>query len=712
MNEWQTTSEGSLADRVEFGRYDLVQKIAHGGMAEIFLATERGAPLGTPPVIVKRILPELAHDPQFLGMFVNEAQLAAQMRHPNVVRVVDFGEHRGHLYMVMEYVDGLDCWRFSRRLFPWGRNHTALAVSIMCDVLLALEYVHGMTDVNGHPLHVVHRDISPSNIYLSLDGNVKLGDFGIARIRSRRYRQTTMIPKGKFGYMAPEQVEGRPIDQRSDIFAAGVVLAEILIGKKLFSGHSQLGVLLDIRDARLDTLEQNADKVEQALLAIIRRAVSREPDGRPQTAGELRDELLAYLAARAGRPPQSELADQVRRAVELRSKSVKPDAGQEQTPLTADPFQSRAGRETDLTAMRGSFPTARPGSDPPEPTGRFPRLGGSFLGDGTPVTLETTPFSAEDHYSARLADGTTVGPTSFAHLVELIYSDKVGPETPVSVDGEVFVPAAERPELARHLPTYTPTRDLTEIETPDRRGLLEMESPSEVVLSLAVRNETGLLGCESGGRRKEVYYRDGHPVYVASNNPAELLGEFLVARSAIDRMDLEMALSLLPKYNGHLGDTLIALGMLSAVDLFNHISAQITFRFDDLLGWKRGNYEFYRGVGCRADVLEVALDPFAIVRDRLLEQASRIAPFDLLGAMSQALVTPTSAARDLSRRLMLPHDVEQIAGGLRETRKLGDWAASLKNGRSKENLARGLFVAIETGMWTSDGPQPPWREGA
>jgi eukaryotic-like serine/threonine-protein kinase len=706
MNDWQTQSEDPLADRVEFGRYDLVQKIAHGGMAEIFLATERDAPIGTPPVVIKRILPELARDPQFLGMFVNEAQLAAQMLHPNVVRVLDFGEHRGHLYMVMEYVDGLDCWRFSRRLFPWGRNHTAIAVSIMCDVLLALEYVHGMTDVNGHALHVVHRDISPSNIYLSLEGRVKLGDFGIARIRSRRYRQTTMIPKGKFGYMAPEQVEGRQVDKRSDIFAAGVVLAEILIGKKLFSGHSQLGVLLDIRDARLDTLEQNADKIEPVLLSIIRRAVSREPDARPQTAAAFKGELLAYLDARTGRPSAAELAEQVRRAVELRgTKSVKPDAGQEQTPLTADPFQGRAGHETDPTAMRRIS-----GSEPPEPTGRVPRLDGSFLGEGTPITLETTPFNAEGHYTARLEGGMTVGPTSFAHLVELIYSDKIGPETPISVDGRAFVPACERPELARHLPAYTPTRDLDEIETPDRRGLLEMESPSEVVLSLAVRGETGLLVCESESRRKEAYYRDGRPIYVASNDPTELLGEFLVSRSAIDRMDLEMALSLLPKYNGHLGDTLIALGMLSAVDLFEHISAQIAFRFGDLLGWTTGEYEFYRGVGCRADVLEVPLDAFAIVRGRMIDEASRIAPFEILAAMSEALVTPTSAVRDLSRKLALPRDIEQITAGLRETRRLGDWSDSLRDGRSKENLAKGLYVAIETGMWTSDGPSPPWRD--
>jgi serine/threonine-protein kinase len=695
------------SESARFGRYVLARKIGHGGMAEVFLGHLREESLEERPCVIKCILPELAHDPQFLAMFVNEAQLAAQMSHPNIVKVLDFGEHEGRLFMAMEYVDGLDCWRFARRLHPWGDDHAALAVWIVCRVLEALEYAHEMTDVNGRPLNVIHRDLSPSNIYLSSRGEVKLGDFGIARIDSNRYREISMIPKGKFGYVAPEQVEGLPIDRRADIFAVGVVLAELLIGKKMFSGQSQLSVLLDIKEARLDTLERNVDRVEPALLEVLYSALARSPTERFATASDFLEELERFLT-REGRTPDAKiLATQIKQAVDLSERrSSQPIGVQPATPITEQTTP------VDVSAVRP------PSLMPPTPTtaqvtpvaSLFPEHDTSPFADGTPVTHES-PLAEEDwKYTAKLADGRIVGPTPYAHIIELICSDEIGPETMVSVDGgKHFEPASRRPELTRHLPAYTPTWDESEIETPDRRGVLQLEAPSELILSLALNLETGMLICKQAERRKEIYFQEGRPVYISSNDPEELLGEYLVSQDALDRSELELALALLPKFNGHMGDTIIALGMLSAVELFNYIADQIKARFKDLVSWQYGHYDFFRGITCRPDVFEVSLEPFEIVSDHLISTSEKIPVESTLRTLAECTVSPSNMTRGILSRLSLPEEINDLLQDLLEPLAVNDLAAPRTAKEDRRTLSRALYIGVETGVWVLDGATPPWR---
>ena len=673
-----------------FGNYRLLQKLAHGGMAEVFVGVERDAGPGAPRLVVKRILPDLAQDPRFVAMFLNEAQLAAQMSHPNIARVLDFGEQQGRLFMVMEYVEGLDCWKFSRRLYPWGERHEALAVYIAMGVLAGLDYAHHMTDVNGKPLSVVHRDLSPSNIYLSTAGEVKVGDFGIARIDSRRYRRVEVIPKGKFGYMAPEQVEGRAIDRRADVYSVGVVLAELLIGRKLFSGSSQLSVLLDIRDGRMDALDNAEDRVSPELMRVVRGALARKPSDRFASASEFRAALAGHLAARGEAPTAADLAEQIGRALDLKDpRSSTPGERRSTTPRPEERNLERTPLAVDVRADD----TAR-------------RASGADVGE-TPVTAQQDGAAGPGRYSARLAGGFVVGPTSFAHIIELIYSDRIHAGTEISIDGRNFVPASDIAELARHLPAYTPTAEVESAVSPHRRGYLEMETPNEVLLSLAVNGEEGLLVCQRENRRKEIYLREGSPVYVGSNDPTELLGESLVKGGVIDRMELEMALALLPKFNGHMGDTLIALGMLSAVDLFSHITRQIRSRLQELLTWRAGTYEFYRGVKCRTGVFEVKIDPFAFVREELLAEMQRLDLTHVLQRMRACLVAPTPLLQKLSDRLALPSEIDE------KIKSVGDWLSvgelETAVGKSSLILARALFLALETGLWAFDGPPPPWR---
>ncbi|MCK9463852.1 MAG: protein kinase [Proteobacteria bacterium] len=684
----------SAGTSIRFGNYLLSQKLAHGGMAEVFIGTEGGARGGGRKIVVKRILPELARDPRFVAMFINEAQLAGQMDHPNLVRVLDFGDIDGQLYMVMEHVDGLDCWKLSRRMFPWGEEHEALAIYIVMSALAGLDYAHQLTDVNGKALSVVHRDLSPSNIYISAKGEVKVGDFGIARIDSVRYRPVEVTPKGKFGYMAPEQVEGRPIDRRADVYSAGVVLAELLIGQKIFSGNSQLGVLLDIRDGRMDALENNLDKVPPALLKVLRGALSRKPMVRFPTARDFRDALACYLEAKGKAPTASDLAAQVRLALELRSPlSSDPSLGRPRTPRTGEPLLERTPHAAELLADETTRAVGLARSSAEHP--------------GTPVTAESDHTGTSGRYSAKLAGGFVVGPTSYAHVIELIYSDRIDASTLVSADGREYLPAGEIPELMRHLPAYTPTSEAQDAVAPDRRGYLEMEVPSVVLLSLAVRGETGLLVCQRESRRKEVYLHEGSPQYVGSNNPTELLGECLVRDGVIDRMELEMALALLPKFSGHMGDTLIALGMLSAVDLYAHINNQIRSRLADLLTWQDGYYEFYRGVKCRPGVLEVKIDPYEFIREKLLADMQHVDFARLLDEMRSCLVAPAPLLQQLCERLALPSEIDE------KVKSVGDWLSirelEAAAGRSQLLLARAIFVALEAGLWTFDGPVPPWR---
>ena len=672
---------------VSFGQYDLELKLAHGGMAEVFLGKDRQMGPDAPKLVIKRILPELGHDSRFVAMFINEAQLAAQMDHDNIVKVINFGEVDGRLYMVMEHVDGLDCWRFSRRLHPWGDNHVALAVHIIQKVLAALTYAHGLKDVNEKPLHVVHRDLSPSNIYLSLKGDVKLGDFGIARIESTRYRPIGVIPKGKFGYMAPEQVEGLDVDQRADVYSAGVVLAELIIGQKLFSGKSRLSVMLDIRDGRIDILEKNAEMIPASLFNILRGALAIKPSDRFRNAAEFNEALEVYLETTGQTSTREQLAAQLRPALDARdTRSSLPAVNTTSPPPAAED-------DTSVHAVKGiAEHRAGVASEPDE--------------IGTPITVENDHLAGEGHYMARIDDSTTIGPTSYAHIIELICSDRITGDTLISLNNREYVSAREIPELIRHLPVYTPTCDIDEINTPDRRGLIDVEMPAEVLLSLAVNNESGLLICQQEERRKEMYFKNGHPVYVGSNDPHELLGEFLVKNGVIDRLELEMALALLPKFSGHLGDTLIALGMLSAVDLFSHITAQVNFRFSDLLDWNMGNYEFYRGVDCRSGVLEIRIDPFIFIRDRMLERMQEIDE-TILVEMRGTLIAPTSLLPRLIDKMNLPSEIDE------KIRSLGDWisVADLCEAAGGVNIliARALFVALETGLWTFDGENLPWR---
>src|SRR5450432_4364443 len=240
-----------------FGRYTLLERLALGGMAEVFHAKISSSHGFEKILVIKRILPHLAAEANFVSMFIDEAKLTAQLTHPKIVQILDFGDVDGQYFTALEYIEGFDALGLLRtaaqKRTQLPRN---LAIFIINEVLEALDYAHNARDMESRPMQIVHRDISPSNIFISKRGDVKLGDFGIAHAQRRESKTQAGTLKGKYGYMSPEQVTGGALDGRSDLFAIGIVLAEMLMGRRLYTATADLDVLLMVRDARTDRLDK------------------------------------------------------------------------------------------------------------------------------------------------------------------------------------------------------------------------------------------------------------------------------------------------------------------------------------------------------------------------------------------------------------------------------------------------------------------------
>lgn len=297
---------------IPFGRYQLIERLAIGGMAELFIATSPGEHGFAKKVVIKRLLPHLNLDPTYNAMFVDEAKLTARLVHPKIAQTFELAREGDMLFIAMEYVEGIDVLALLRECAQQRRRiEPALAAWICQEVLDALDYAHHLADDGGQSLNIVHRDISPSNVLLSSRGDVKLVDFGIARAadpqRSHKTKSGTL--KGKYGYMSPEQVIELPLDQRSDLFSVGVVLAELLTGRRLFAAANELDVLLMVRDARLTRLDKYGADLDPALQELVRKALRKNPDERWLTAAEFRDAIGEWLFETRNRVTAKNIGD-------------------------------------------------------------------------------------------------------------------------------------------------------------------------------------------------------------------------------------------------------------------------------------------------------------------------------------------------------------------------------------------------------------------
>jgi serine/threonine-protein kinase len=273
------------------GRYNIVRRVADGGMAEIFLATQLGRDGFQKPVILKRINSAIYADPQFRNMFIDEAHISMSLAHSNIAQVLDLGVASGRYFLVLELVDGWDLGRVIQRAAAVGSHlPRELGLYITADVCRALAYAHSKTD-GARSLGIVHRDISPHNILLSEQGEVKLTDFGIAKAMNKREQTGTGVVKGKVAFMSPEQAMGKPIDQRSDLFSLGTVLYLLMVHGRPFEGPTDLETLLRVQKGDFTPPEAVAPDLEPEVAAIINRALKHDPAERYQSA----DEMLADI---------------------------------------------------------------------------------------------------------------------------------------------------------------------------------------------------------------------------------------------------------------------------------------------------------------------------------------------------------------------------------------------------------------------------------
>lgn len=603
-----TPSQGRLAvGTCVLGRFIVDERLASGGTADVYLAHPTAGDLPAKQVVIKRLLASFRSDASSRAAFFEEGSLHRRFKHPNIVECYECVEVEGEPFLVMELVLGADLQRVLRLSQTRRRPIPApVACFVAREILAGLAAVHGARDDFGIPLGVVHRDVSPSNVYLSTTGLVKLGDFGIAKPATGRTPRAGSLGsaiKGKFAYLAPEQVASEPVDHRADLFAVANLAAEMMLGRPLFPGAGQLAVLLSIRDGRIDALD-GPSTIPFPLIEVLKRALARDPARRFPDATMFAEALLPFSLHEVT-TARREIGQLVRWAretsMELRAAGEHPD----QKP--ADPFPRLAMPQPSLrldSSILREDPSGphkpveiivseRPPSERPAPR---PSPSGSDN-----VTAEFTPLPSH----IRTSDGRLIGPLTYAKLIELVVTGRVTEDDEVDFMSLGFVRLSEVDELARHVaPSSGVTRQLKGPGAPDWQGFAAERYDEEVggaiepgiatALSyVAARSASGVLLAQHESRRKEVYFENGRVVHVASTELGEMLGEYLVARGLLDRSDLDFALAVLPRFNGHLGEALTGLGVIEPVDMFKAIQAQGRDKVVELFSWSDGELSFY-----------------------------------------------------------------------------------------------------------------------
>jgi serine/threonine protein kinase len=324
-----------MSEALTAPKYRRIVELGHGGMAVVHLAAMRSSHNVTKLVVIKELEPSLATDPDVRQMFLEEARLAARLNHPNVIQMFEVVDHvdttiatrgdglEGTCAIVMEYLDGQPLNHVRVRL---KSDPTAVDffLAVLVDALTGLEYAHTLTDYDGRALGLVHRDVSPHNIFVTYSGEVKVLDFGIAKANDSAMRPTDVgVVKGKLSYMAPEQARGERVDARADVFACGVILWEAIVGKRLWAGINDAGIMYKLHTREIPMPRDVKPDVPEALDAICRRALACDAKDRFQSAGEFRDAIESYLDATPGRLTRRAVGERMVRMFEAERSQVR-----------------------------------------------------------------------------------------------------------------------------------------------------------------------------------------------------------------------------------------------------------------------------------------------------------------------------------------------------------------------------------------------------
>lgn len=445
-----------------FGRYQLLEPLAVGGMAEVYRAQTAGASGFVKEVVIKRILPQFSEDQNFVRMFVDEARLAARLHHPNIVQVFDFDVADATYYIAMEYVEGVDLRSVLERASGRGEQlELAECLFIVKEIAKALDYAHRRHH-KGQALEIVHRDVSPHNVMISFEGDVKLTDFGIAKATSRITQTQEGIVKGKTAYMSPEQAAGEPLDGRSDLFSLGTVLFELVAMRRLFVGESERDILLKVLDANIPSPKAYRRDLPDELERIIRKLLARRADRRYSGAGSLLKDLGRLYRQLAPVPAELSLRERLvqlfpdrARAAQMRqSGSSWPVDGVPPNPST--PVQPRGALAAAARQLAPALTPApaqhQPASRPPvrslAPTPAVPRRSVP-----TPRPQQPTPASSPLAKRSGATPAPALDPAAFLDTDPI--RDQARPHSPSA--SSPVAPAPRRGQTWRPGPPPIPT---------------------------------------------------------------------------------------------------------------------------------------------------------------------------------------------------------------------------------------------------------------
>jgi eukaryotic-like serine/threonine-protein kinase len=412
------------------GKYVVKRKLAEGGMAEIYLATSTGAEGFEKEVVIKRVRSFLSDDESFVQMFIAEARLASGLNHANVVQIFDFAKHEDSYYLAMEYIRGCSLWDLRKRCREKGISVPPVLVAhIGAQVAAGLHYAHRLKSSDGELVHLVHRDVTPHNVLLSYDGAVKLTDFGIAKA-SNKLTQPGVL-KGKFAYMSPEQARGEEVDARTDVFALGVVLWEMLTGGKLFDGDSEMAVLRAVQESVIARPARLNPDVPQELDQVVCTALERDPEARYQSAGELERALAQCVLHRATSVDDTDVGTFIRRLFDV--------------PLTQFIAVPSALMDRSQRSRSGSVPVAgtTPGVQARSRTGEAPSV---QVAEATAVLPGSNPASGRDR---------PVRPDASEEAL-VSASTQVLSRDPLPPRSTQPLPSAEGTRNSRPMPVVTP----------------------------------------------------------------------------------------------------------------------------------------------------------------------------------------------------------------------------------------------------------------
>ncbi|MBN2493466.1 MAG: protein kinase [Deltaproteobacteria bacterium] len=544
---------------LRFGKYLLVERIAQGGMAEIFKAKSYGVSGFEKTIVIKRILPTFSNDKEFIEMLIDEAKICAGLQHSNIVQIFDLGRLEGRYFIAMEYVRGVDLVLVLNRLRKARtRLPLELACFIMSEALKGLDYAHRACGPEGEPLKIIHRDFNPANILLSYQGEVKVADFGIAKASHRHHETMSGGLKGKMGYLSPEQVAGKDLDPRSDVFVAGITFWEMLTCRRMFASGTELDILIAIRDAIIPDVKRYAPEIGDDLVAIAGKSLTREPAERYRSAAEFREALDDFLFDRGIKIDSSHLEAYLKH-------------------LFADKIEGEKKRVE---------------AEHVEPTRMQP-----------------------PKYWLRNPSAQPMGPMELAELVEMIGSGRVSHSADVLREGGTWVNITKVPELAVQMSQLPTPEESDPDAVATYQGMLVEVSFPRLFYRMAIAKEIGRLVLTRPGVKKEIYLRDGFPEFVKSNLLSERLGEYLVECKAITVEQRDEAVRVMKGFSGRLGDTLIGMGVLKPHELFEHLSMQVKEKILEVFSWASGTYRFFEGQAYKGEVVPLKIGGFALLSE-------------------------------------------------------------------------------------------------